>query len=87
MTQTLDSPAGNNTSAAPPSSTSPTTIATIVGVALGLGLVGPGTVITIMTIFFGPYLRRKLLQCGKPYTMDLNPQTLNSKPLTLNPKP
>jgi hypothetical protein len=48
----------------PPSSSSSSPIAAIVGALVGLGLIGPTTVFSIMYFFFKPYLRRKLLWYG-----------------------
>ena len=48
----------------PPSSSSSSPIAAIVGALVGLGLIGPTTVFSIMFFFFKPHLRRKLLRYG-----------------------
>jgi len=54
-----------------PSSSSSSSIAAIAGTLVALGLVGPGTVFSIMAIFFKPLLRRKLLQNGFKRLADL----------------
>jgi hypothetical protein len=54
--------------AAPPSVTSPassrSSFKTIIGAAIAAGIVGPGTIISILACFFRPFLRSLLLKYG-----------------------
>jgi tRNA A-37 threonylcarbamoyl transferase component Bud32 len=48
----------------PPTSSSSSPIAAIAGALVGFGVIGPSIVLSILALFFKPFLRRKLLKYG-----------------------